>query len=196
LTEWRVVLTDENGHASAVERLRRTGYAPPGRIRAGPAPAAPVISRITVTVPPAALAIHGQPAVSKLAVALLSAAKRAVAPERASGSPCQPAGECTHQHATAGYRPTPRLREFVVARDATCTFPPCGQPAWRADLDHTVPWHRGGPTCACNLSARCRTHHKIKQLPGWKLEQPAPGILRWTTPAGRTYTVQPNRYPS
>ena len=104
-------------------------------------------------------------------------------------------GGCGHQNATTAYRPTPRLREFVVARDGTCTFPPCGQPAWRADLDHTIPWHRGGPTCGCNLSARCRTHHKIKQLPGWRLSQPRLDTMVWTTPAGRTYIVEPNRYP-
>jgi hypothetical protein len=104
-------------------------------------------------------------------------------------------GHCTHQSATVAYRPASRLRELVAARDGTCAFPPCGQPAWRADLDHTVPWHLGGLTCACNLGARCRTHHQIKQLPGWRLEQPQPGALRWTTAAGRTYGAEPHRYP-
>jgi hypothetical protein len=190
-TEWRILITDENGHARAVERLRCTSCSPPFRTRAGPT-TAPVIGRITVTIPRAALTSPGPPARSKLAAALLRAAERAIARAQAAG---RAGNNCAHQHATAAYRPTPRLRDFVVARDGTCTFPPCGQPAWRADLDHTIPWHHGGPTCACNLGARCRTHHKIKQLPGWKLEQPQPGMFRWTTPAGRSYTCQPNRYP-
>jgi hypothetical protein len=87
------------------------------------------------------------------------------------------------------------LREFVAARDGTCRSPTCGQPAWRGDLDHTVPWQDGGLTCSCNLGGVCRTHHKIKQLPGWRLEQLAPGHFRWTTPAGRQYDVRPDSYP-
>jgi hypothetical protein len=30
--------------------------------------------------------------------------------------------------------------------------------------------------------------------PGWKLEQPEPGVMRWTTPAGRSYTTNPTVY--
>ncbi|HEY7323599.1 MAG TPA: DUF222 domain-containing protein [Streptosporangiaceae bacterium] len=193
-TEWRVILTDEYGHAEAVERLRRTGWSPPGWARAGPTTTAPVIGRITVTVPLAALAMPDPRPGSKFSAALLRAAERAAARARAARAADQAAGACAHLGATGGYRPPPRLREFVIARDGTCTFPTCGQPAWRADLDHTIPWHRGGPTCACNLSARCRTHHKIKQLPGWKLDQPRRGAISWITPAGRTYAAQPNRY--
>jgi hypothetical protein len=83
----------------------------------------------------------------------------------------------------------------VVARDITCTFSGCRQPAWRTDLDHTVPWHHGGATSSANLGARCRTHHQIKQLSGWKLEQSPAGAFAWTTPAGNTYTTTPRRYP-
>jgi hypothetical protein len=31
---------------------------------------------------------------------------------------------------------------------------------------------------------------------GWRLEQPEPGVLVWHTPAGRTYTTTPTRYPA
>jgi hypothetical protein len=27
--------------------------------------------------------------------------------------------------------------------------------------------------------------------PGWRLEQPEPGVMRWTTPSGRHYTTRP-----
>ena len=30
--------------------------------------------------------------------------------------------------------------------------------------------------------------------PGWKLEQPEPGVMRWTTPSGRSYTTRPTEY--
>ena len=41
----------------------------------------------------------------------------------------------------------------------------------------------------------CRHHHRAKQAEGWRLEQPEPGVLRWRTPAGRTYTTTPTSYP-
>jgi hypothetical protein len=33
-----------------------------------------------------------------------------------------------------------------------------------------------------------------KQAPGWTLIQPQPGVMRWTTPAGRSYTTRPTVY--
>jgi len=80
----------------------------------------------------------------------------------------------------------------------TCRSPVCRQPAWRADLDHTRPWApggRGGRTCACNLGARCRRDHQLKQNPRWRFEQTGHGVFRWTTPADRTYDVSPDTYP-
>jgi hypothetical protein len=147
-----------------------------------------------VTIPLTALAMPDPHADSWLSVALLRAAQRAAARARATHATNRAAGGCAHPGATGVYRPPPRLREFVVARDGTCTFPTCGQPAWRADLDHTIPWHHGGPTCACNLSARCRTHHKIKQLPGWKLDQHQPGHMTWRLPSGRSYETVGDPY--
>jgi hypothetical protein len=104
-------------------------------------------------------------------------------------------GGCAHTSASAAYRPPPRTRELVTARDQTCRYPRCGQPAWRADLDHTRPYHLGGLTCRCNLGGLCRAHHQLKQLPGWTLTQPQPGVFVWTTPAGRSYTAGPDSYP-
>jgi hypothetical protein len=40
----------------------------------------------------------------------------------------------------------------------------------------------------------CRRHHRVKQAPGWHLDQPEPGIMRWTTPNGRVYTTRPTVY--
>jgi hypothetical protein len=56
-------------------------------------------------------------------------------------------------------------------------------------------WHSAGLTCSCNLDGCCRTHHLIKHLPGWHLEQAKPGYFTWMTPAGRSYQVEPDPYP-
>jgi Domain of unknown function (DUF222) len=94
---------------------------------------------------------------------------------------------CDHAWETLGYRPSPALRHLIEARDGGCVFPGCGRPASQCDLDHTVPYDRGGRTCLCNLAPLCRRHHEAKQAPGWRLEQPTPGTLIWTTPTGRRY---------
>jgi hypothetical protein len=106
-----------------------------------------------------------------------------------------PGNTCDHAWQTPTYQPSPALRHLVEARHSSCVFPGCRRPAAQCDKDHTVPYDQSGKTCLCNLAPLCRRHHQAKQASGWRLEQPHPGILTWTTPAGRRYTVRPTRYP-
>jgi hypothetical protein len=103
-------------------------------------------------------------------------------------------GACDHAHAEPGYRPSRKLRHLVMARNVTCTAWGCGRPAAACDQDHTTPWDDGGITCECGLAPLCRHHHQIKQIEGWTLRQPEPGVLVWTTPAGLTRTTTPTSY--
>jgi hypothetical protein len=75
----------------------------------------------------------------------------------------------------------------------TVTGPGCTAQAAHADLDHTIPYP-DGPTDQCNLGPKCRRHHKAEQASGWKVEQPEPGVIRWTLPSGRTHTTRPTVY--
>jgi hypothetical protein len=104
-------------------------------------------------------------------------------------------GRCGHGSQTRGYRPPNLVGHLIRARNRTCTFPGCRRPATSCDLDHTIPYDQGGPTCPCNLAPACRQHHQVKQAPGWTLAQPQPGTLTWTAPHGRSYTVTPSTYP-
>ena len=104
-------------------------------------------------------------------------------------------GDCTHAREFHGYRPPASLRHLITIRQPTCDHPGCRRPATRCDLDHAVPYAKGGRTCECNLGPRCRRHHRAKQTPGWHLEQPTPGTTIWTMPHGRSYTTQPDTYP-
>ena len=104
-------------------------------------------------------------------------------------------GSCAHRHQSAGYQPSRALRHRIKIRSPRCGFPGCRRAAIRCDDDHTIPYHKGGRTCECNLHPLCRHHHQTKQAEGWHLAQPEPGILIWTAPSGRTYTVGPSRYP-
>ena len=105
------------------------------------------------------------------------------------------AGTCAHRRETAAYRPPDSLRHLIKIRSPRCGYPGCRRPATRTDDDHTIPYHQGGKTCECNLHPLCRQHHQAKQSPGWRLEQREPGILIWTLPSGRRYTVTPEPYP-
>ncbi len=159
-----------------------------------------VVGRVTVILP--ARALDRAPSARELRrggifALIIAAARRVQARARQDAEAGRRAGgRCAHTAASVRYRVPPRIREDVIARDQTCRSPTCGQPAWRGDLDHTIPYHLGGKTCRCNLGGFCRCHHRLKQLTGWTVTQPRPGVFEWTTPTGRTYTVRPDRHPA
>jgi len=181
---WRVIVTGPDGRVHAVSRVPRPVAT---QARAGP------VGRITVTIGRDALA--SAPA-GDLPVTLARIRDEAVrASERAdkqAAADLVAAGGCAHEAASPAYRPPVRLWEYVTARDLTCRFPTCRQPAWRCDLDHTTPYEQGGRTCSCNLGGLCRFHHQLKQHLRWHLAQCVPGTFTWTTPAGRRYVVEPD----
>jgi hypothetical protein len=102
-------------------------------------------------------------------------------------------GTCDHAHHEDRYIPSRKLKHLIRARTARCSAPGCGAQAITSEIDHTVP-HPAGPTCEHNLGPACKRHHHAKHAPGWKLEQTEPGLMRWTTPSGRSYTTHPTRY--
>ncbi|HXA63435.1 MAG TPA: HNH endonuclease signature motif containing protein, partial [Streptosporangiaceae bacterium] len=95
-------------------------------------------------------------------------------------------------HGHDGYRPPAAMRRAIQARDQTCRFPGCRRPAIQCDLDHTVAHHLGGPSCACNLAALCRHHHRAKGSGGWTLIQVWPGVLLWISPTAHWYLTGPD----
>ena len=191
-TDWRIILTTPAGQALAVTRTRTAAA------RESPAAGTPLVGRVTLTIPRNILAATPASAAGDTPGILgraLQAAATAAAHAAAHAAADAAAGGCAHTTATPRYRPPPRLHEYITARDLTCRFPPCRQPAWRSDLDHTRPYADGGPTCRCNLGGFCRHDHILKHLPGWHVTQPAPGTFHWTTPTGRTYLTTPDTHP-
>ena len=83
-----------------------------------------------------------------------------------------------------GYYVLTRYKDILAA---------CNAQALYSDLDHTVPYP-DGPTDQCNLTPKCRRHHRTKQAPGWTVTQPTPGTTTWTTPSGRTHTTKATAY--
>jgi hypothetical protein len=102
-------------------------------------------------------------------------------------------GTGDHGHREDRYTPGRRLKHLIRARTARCCAPACGAQAITSEIDHTIPYPAGA-TCEGNLGPACQRHHHAKHAPGWKLEQTEPGVMRWTTPSGRTYTTRPTQY--
>ena len=102
---------------------------------------------------------------------------------------------CEHRYQARGHDPGVRLRHLSQVRHATCTSPVCRRPAAQCDFEHNVPYEAGGRTCLCNGGPKCRHDHRLKQQPGWTVDQLPDGTFRWTTPAGRSYDTEPTRYP-
>jgi Domain of unknown function (DUF222) len=102
---------------------------------------------------------------------------------------------CDHQHQASGHDPGVQLRHLSQIRHATCTSPVCRRPAAQCDHEHNTPYEAGGRSCLCNTGPKCRHDHRLKQNPRWKVDQLPDGTFTWTTPAGRTYTTEPTRYP-
>jgi len=102
---------------------------------------------------------------------------------------------CDHRHQAKGHDPGAQLRHLSQVRHASCTSPICRRPAAQCDFEHNTPYEAGGRTCLCNTGPKCRHDHRLKQHPKWTVDQLPDGAFRWTTPAGRTYTTEPTRYP-
>lgn len=101
---------------------------------------------------------------------------------------------------TTSYRPGADLTRTVAARDVTCTFPGCRQPAARCEIDHREPFdHHRRPdhptqTSLANLHALCKHHHEAKTRRWWQVSwDPTTGISTWTDRHGLTYARHPQR---
>jgi hypothetical protein len=87
--------------------------------------------------------------------------------------------------------PGPALRRFLHARNRTCVFPGCRMPAGHTDIDHTREHGHGGETVEDNLAPLCRHDHRARHDAAWRISQPEPGYITWTSPLGHAYDVKP-----
>lgn len=89
------------------------------------------------------------------------------------------------------YRPTTQQRRLLAVRDQHCRFPGCRIPLTACDIDHTTDYQYGGATSIQNLAHLCRRHHSLKHHSPWQVVQQPDGVLRWTSPTGKTYADKP-----
>jgi len=86
-------------------------------------------------------------------------------------------------------RPTAGQRRYVEARTPTCVFPGCRMPATACDLNHRIPWARGGPTAVTHLDPLCRHDHILHHRYGWSYIRFENGGFRWISRLGHSYTT-------
>ena len=109
----------------------------------------------------------------------------------AARPPDQPSGRTPTPTQARTHDPPGWLDREVRARDGTCRFPACRQPAHRVDLDHVIPFPRG-LTVRGNLGGLCRRHHRVKGSGCWTVHQHDDAVYEWTsTITGRSYTTYP-----
>jgi hypothetical protein len=172
--EWRFAITEEQG------RLLHCGIT---RVRPTGSPARQASSRQIVELQISATVLRElaadpdvlggwAPVVSDLAHQYISFRQ-------------SPAGDPTRRS------PGTALRRWIQIRDRYCVMIGCRAPARGSDTDHTLDHARGGPTAEHNLGPGCRHDHRLKHEGGWRLDQPEPGLFRWTSRLGHTYQVRP-----
>ncbi|WOQ15471.1 hypothetical protein [Raineyella sp. W15-4] len=81
------------------------------------------------------------------------------------------------------------MREQLVVAQPYEVAPFGSVSARSADMDHTVPYGRGGPTAPDNLGPLGRRAHRARTHGGYRLSQPEPGRWMWRTPLGQTFEV-------
>jgi hypothetical protein len=122
------------------------------------------------------------PAVAALLEDAIAVADKAAAEAELRAILDEAAGGCAHTLETDGCKVPETMRRWLTARDQTCRNPICRHRASQCDMDHTLAFDKGGRTCPCDLGALCRRHHRLKQLPGWHVEQDGKAAFTWTTP--------------
>jgi len=95
-------------------------------------------------------------------------------------------------------------RPDLITGLPTCTKRGARNLGWRCPAPAPGPGSKPDPVLlgrgpnVCHFgkhTPKCRHDHRLKQHPGWKVEQLPDGTFRWTTPSGRQCTTEPTRYP-
>ncbi len=166
----------------------RRAPVPPASAEAGEGAVLVAAARVHVTVPVAtALGLGDEPGeLAGYGPVPASVARRLAGTASWRKVSVDPVTGAVSEIGRTPYTPSAALADLIRARDATCRFPGCRQPARRCDLDHVVPWP-DGPTTAANLAALCRHHHRLKHQARWSVRAGTGGDLVWTSPAGLDY---------
>ena len=94
------------------------------------------------------------------------------------------------------YEAPERLKDALLLRSPADVIPFGTCTSRRMDFDHTInyrPPEQGGPpgqTSTANTARLCRYHHRVKTHGAWTYRRTGATTVEWTSPQGRTYTVE------
>ena len=94
----------------------------------------------------------------------------------------KPVIDLTDHVQIAAYEIPDRLRVQREMVDHHCVFPWCTRPARSCDIDHVMPFDRGGATCTCNTAPLCRGHHRAKTHSRWTYDRLDETTYLWQSP--------------
>lgn len=192
--EWRVVLTDPDGHLQHVLLARRRPPRPRGSDRArGRTPGATRTGAIVELQVPTTMLAALDPGDHGDWAPLLRELRRRLRDLVAHGHLGRPPDADSGPDQWVRRRPGAEADRWIRVRDRHCVAPHCRGHAHRAEIDHTRGHASGGPTLTWNLGAWCTHHHRVKHLAGWRVRQPSPGRFVIRTRAGVTHTTRPTR---
>ena len=86
------------------------------------------------------------------------------------------------------YRPTQKMRDFLVGLAQRCRVAGCNRRA--VETDHGIDWVDLGRTSSFNCNGLCKHHHALKTNNGFKVVNHIDGSMEWVSPSGRR-TVRP-----
>ncbi|MCE0539893.1 HNH endonuclease [Kineosporia rhizophila] len=122
------------------------------------------------------------------------AGKITLVPVPAAGEAAQlhgPGDQANCRESARPYKPRQTVVDSVTGRFQTCVHPGCPRASSQCDIDHAVPFAKGGRSCPCNLLPLCRFHHRLKTHGGWSLRltrpsEPFPaGTIEFTSRLGQ-----------
>lgn len=80
------------------------------------------------------------------------------------------------------------VRRLVIARDQVCRTPWCDGAI--RDIDHIVPWARGGPTGSDNAQGLCARCNRVRAMPDWDRAGSALRVIT-ESPSGQVHVSEP-----
>ncbi|MDD7917017.1 HNH endonuclease signature motif containing protein [Actinomycetospora callitridis] len=195
-SEWRMVLTDDDGRLLQVllpRRRPRSADRPAGPHRPGRRRGTGSNAIVELQAPATLLAALAPDDHDTWAPMLHELQHRLTADHPPDQPPGRPPDHAATPAQARRRRPGAEVDRWVRIRDRHCVAPGCRRPAHASDLDHTLDHALGGPSVSWNCGVWCRHHHRTKHEGGWRVTQPSPGRFHITTRAGARHTVEPPR---
>jgi hypothetical protein len=95
-------------------------------------------------------------------------------PEQRNSTFHGPGDQANCTETSPRYKPRQTVLDEVLGRFPQCAHPGCTRVSEQCDVDHAIPFAKGGRSCPCNLVPLCRTHHRLKTAGGWSLRLTRP----------------------